>query len=227
MSITKHKFRIGDVVLVKGEVVITEEDRVSYRYHRKVNRHELPESAWYRAVVTGAGTRCEGVRNYIGPEEGSSFETKKVVQVWFVRPSVCSKERAVFEEDLELVPPYVRYENPPDRVTAVDIRRIPWKLVASTIAEGFKQEMREIMDGWPRDAKGHWKRMPSKVSFSIWLKGQADDPEIGELARTVKELSASPHDLYGLRGVIMKHAAARLEPQAVRAWHRWFEEGGL
>lgn len=224
--ITRYKFRIGDIVLVKGELIV-EKEPGSWGEIRRIKRRVLAEGNWYRAVISGAGTRCEGVG--VWDEDGRYFKTSQVVPVWLVRPAVCSAERPVFEEDLTLVSPFARYEYP---LTGSESSRtrwrgpVPWKISGTPMTDHGRQLMRDVMADWPRDEKGHWRKMPDDQAFSSWLKGQDTDPEIGELARTVKEENWSFWYLFDLRRQIKARGKPRLEQPAVRAWNQWFEKEG-
>jgi len=165
------KFRIGDVVLVRGRIEIEYQpvDGNRNKDQRTIKRVPLLESLYYRAAVTGASVRWEGVSTYYG--EGRSFRGLKAVPIWLVRPAMRSVERPVFEEDLEILVPVELhnhhnlelYPGPPFFNTRTgELKRpkslVPWisssQLYPMTEAE--RSSLREEMKKWPRDSKGRW-----------------------------------------------------------------------
>lgn len=160
---TKNKFRIGDLVLVKGRILLEDEkaDTMPGRqYRRKVVRHPLDAKHQFQAVVTGATFRTEGFTNYgYGDDGGKQFIPKNQVPLWLVRRSVNSAEQPVFEEDLEMVTPVFHREEYAGREVPKRPGKplIPWKS-GQAVTQGVRDELRDIMKDWPRDAKGHWLR---------------------------------------------------------------------
>jgi len=150
---TKHKFQIGDLVLVKGGILLEYERNDTMpgrRYQRRVARRPLEVASQFQGVVTGATFRSEGFTDYgYGEEGGKYFIPKKQVPLWLVRRTVTSAEHLVFEEDLELVKPVFHGEGGESL--------IPWK-TGQVVSQVVRDELREIMKDWPRDKGGHWLR---------------------------------------------------------------------
>lgn len=243
MGLTKNRFRIGDFVHVMGELVISNEyvrDSTG-DYQRRIARRELPPDRHYSAVVTGAGTRFEGRRVRIGPEEGSSFETSKAVQVWLVRQSTCSAEQAVFEDDLMLLNP-VFYPRAAKRCrgcskAAIYLRRqrpipgepkLPWRL-GGVMIEADRSFLRKLMADWPRARDGRWRKAPA-IAFPAWLRGRATEKgPVGELARWLIGQTPPPPYVLGdfrarleVQGLLETHGTTLKE-----AWLMWFDSADV
>jgi hypothetical protein len=164
---TKHKFRIGDLVLVKGGIRLEDEKVSLMKYERKVLRAPLDEKRQFRAVVTGATFRTEGFTNHgYGDDGGKEFIAKRQVPLWLVRRSVTSAEHLVFEEDLEMVTPVFHREEYAGREVPKRPGKplIPWKPPGQVVSQAVRDELKDVMKDWPRNAKGRWLRNAPPIS---------------------------------------------------------------
>jgi len=243
MTITKNKYRIGDLVLVKGELVVEREYLGWGHRRRTIARRELPTEKQYRAVVTGAGVRYNGEVTHQG-EDGSDFKVEKTHQVWLVRRATAGAEKPVLENDLEIIEPVVPFSPLKERLASLlkftekecetlrTLKRarvaIPWSPGTLTVTKAVRDEMQGIMQNWPRGPGGRWKKQPVKA-FHLWLGEQEKrDDGVGDLAALLKQYNLLSWNLQDgpayLLGKLEEQGVVKLtwEKEVQRAWQEWW-----
>ena len=164
------KFRIGDVVEVSALVQRMDEKLGDLSYHRIFTPVGCKS---FKAIITGAGFRNEGVLKYTG--ESYELKTSKRVPVWYVRRYVRGKEIAVPEEGIIHIYPYSYYGNLIPDIEGKNIRIQPvpfnnkgptWEqMYGKEQADKMKAQSRNDIKLQPRDSNGRLSKIKHTVDL--------------------------------------------------------------
>jgi len=158
MRSKNRKFRIGDFVLAKKQVLMrrrykTHEHSDSVLGWRYYTTLKLPDNT--RGFIIGAAYRHLGEvkrPSYYGGDDSNYLHSKERILVWEVKLGYLNKPIEVLEEDLEII------------YSSFLPLEIPWLYttpIPERLLKGFADEMREEMSKVPRDEKGRWLRWTS------------------------------------------------------------------